>query len=413
MPRWLGLVTSHRRLFDASQDGWLRPLPHSCSVLGDESFVSEELPSARNVVPVRLAFEVDKLPFPAAWKVLERGPAGENDGDEPRIVHWSTPIPLYAVKSVEVPSIEQKTRLLGMAGQLSNVSLPSAEVAVSDFLVHSPATGGTPLPEKQWLELPETLNAVQGAMTMAVWAVPRVEPWIEILQQSLGRSSARVVEVLGRLNAQWLQLPWLQCDLTESAWGYSDDQKELWRAALRCMQWPSVGNTSPGALAAKIAHAVSREGTNRPALRWLDQTLRIVAAEEPITCEGWRRNGAGLAIRLALLRPDPMKFRSWNKDLPGLPPAVWWAAATLCGWRHGYRALDKKFRGDATLQEFLATRALAASSPSGDAATLPLSQRSSLEQRYEMGCFTLNWRGSPVLRKPWQSRAKWYDADPD
>ena len=35
----------------------------------------------------------------------------------------------------------------------------------------------------------------------------------------------------------------------------------------------------------------------------LDQTRRIIAAEEAITCHGWEQNGAGLAIRLTLFTP--------------------------------------------------------------------------------------------------------------
>ena len=410
LPSWLGLVTSHRRLFDASQDGWLRPLPRSDFLLGHESFVSEDLSAGRNVVPVRLAFDVDTLPFPDARRDLERCVEQSGDGDEPRVVHWRAPIPLYAVKKVEVSSIEQKTRLLAMAGQLSNVSLPVPGVEVCDFAVPSPAVCGPATPKTQSLELPETLNAIQGAMAMAVWAVPRVEPWIEVLKQALGLDAARVAEGTRRLDARWLQLPWLAHDLSGPARDDADYQEALWRAALRCMQWSTVGDKSPGALAESIAQAACQDGKNRTAERWLDRTRRIVAAEETITCDGWRQNGAGLAIRLALLRPEPMRFKSWSTDLPDLPPAVWWAAATLCGWRHGYRALDKKFRGDARLQEFLATRALGASWVHGGSAVLPPSQQSSLERTREDGCFTLTWRGHPVLRKPWHSRAKWYSA---
>ena len=144
---------------------------------------------------------------------------------------------------------------------------------------------------------------------------------------------------------------------------------------------------------------------------WLDRTKRIIAAEESITCDDWQLNGAGLAIRLALLRPEPMTFKSWSKDVAGLPPAVWWAAAALCGWRHGYRALDKRFRGDMALQEFLGTRSLAASWGTGGPELLPPTHRASLEQQREDECFSLNWCGRTVLRKPWHPRAKWHSAD--
>ena len=116
LPSWLGLVTSHRRLFEASQDGWLRPPSRSCLLLGPESFVSEELSAGRHIIPVRLAFDVGKLPFPDARKDLARGTAGSDEGDEPRAVHWPAPIPLYAVKRVEVSSTEQRARSAGDGG---------------------------------------------------------------------------------------------------------------------------------------------------------------------------------------------------------------------------------------------------------------------------------------------------------
>lgn len=399
---WLGLVTSHRRLFDASQDGWLRPPVGSCFLLGRESFVSEELSGALNAIPIRLAFDVDKLPFPDARKGLQR-----DDGAVSPVVPWRTPIPLYAAATVEVPSDGQKAHLLAMAGQFSNLSLPDAAVAVTEFAPEPPPAADPGALETRPLELPESMNAIQGAMAMAAWAVPHVEPWIEVLRRALGRNAAGVAEETVRLGAQWLQVPWLDGDLSEDAGDGSGDQGRLWRAALSCMQWPKAEEDSSAALAGRIAQTASLDDTHP----WLERTRRIVAGNEAVSCENWRENAAGLAIWLALLRPDPMRFRSWNPDLPGLPPGIWWAAAVLCGWRHGYRALDREFRGDAGLQEYLATRALAASWPGGEAAALPPSQRPPLERMHEDGYFTLAWRGEPVLRKQWKARARWYAAD--
>ncbi|MYF09377.1 MAG: alpha-ketoglutarate-dependent dioxygenase AlkB [Rhodospirillaceae bacterium] len=411
LPRWLGLETSHRRLFDASQDGWLRPPSGSCFVLGEESFVSEEYSGGPNLIPVRLAFDVDKLAFPDARKGLELIVAGNEDGDEPRVVPWCAPIPLYAVRAVEVPSSEMKTHLLAMAGQFSNVSLPDTTIATTGFAREHRPAGDYTFPETQPLELPESLNAIQGAMMMAIWAVPRVGPWIEVLRKALGGDAAGVAERIGKLDAQWLEHPWLFEHVTGSARDATDDQGRLWRAALRCMRWPTAGNDAPGALAEKIAEAACGNDTNRTVDTWLDRTLRIIAADETIVCAGWRQNAAGLAIQLALLRPDPVRFKSWNRDMSGVPPGVWWAAATLCGWRHGYRDLDKEFRGDANLQEFVAICALEASRPGSDLEALLPSQQTPLEHAHEDGCFTLTLRGQPVIRKPWKSRAKWYASD--
>ena len=91
LPNWLGLVTSHRRLLDASQDGWMRPPPRSSFLLGHESFVTEQFLSGRNTVPIRLAFDVCKLPFPDVRKDLECDSAGSNEGDGTRAVRWRAP----------------------------------------------------------------------------------------------------------------------------------------------------------------------------------------------------------------------------------------------------------------------------------------------------------------------------------
>ena len=411
LTNWLGLVTTHRRFFDASQDGWLRPLSGSDFLLGHESFVSENFPAGPNIIPVRLMFDVNELPFPDARKDLERNATRRDHKDVPRVVHWRTPIPLHAVKMVEVSSTEHKTRLLAIADQTSNVSFPDTDIVVNEFAVQPTAISGPATWATESEELPETLNSIHGAMAMAVWAVPHVDPWIEVLQQALSGDAIAAESGAGKLDAQWFQLPWLICDRSGSSRDNEDDQGQLWRAALSCMQWSTLEENSPIALAESIAKAASLDRTNRTAETWLARTRRIIAADNTITCDDWRLNGAGLAIQLALLRPEPMTFRDWNRDLPGLPPGVWWAAAALCGWRHGYRALDKKFRGDAALQEFLATRALAASLRGDVSAALPPSQHSSLERTHEHGRFTLTWRGHPVIHKLWYSRAKWYTTD--
>ena len=187
LPKWLGLVTNHRRLFDAGQDGWLRPLPGSCFVLGRESFVSEAFPGGRNTIPVRLAFDVDKLPFPDALIDLKRG--GTGDGPPGRSVARADSHvcgqddgnPLGRAK--EPPDGDG-----GSNSQTSPCGIRNSPV--NDFAVTSPREEGPSTPDAEPLELPESLNAIQGAMAMAVWAVPHVEPWIEALRHALDRDAA-------------------------------------------------------------------------------------------------------------------------------------------------------------------------------------------------------------------------------
>ncbi len=418
-PRWLGLVVSHRRLLDAGQDGWMRPPHHSGFRLGHESFVAEDC-SGRNIIPIRIALDVDKLPFRAPRNDIERAAAQPHNEDKLRVILWHAPLPLYAVRTIEVASVAQKTQLLAMVGQISNVSLPSAEVTVRAFEVSPPGGAGAAIQETETpsLQLPETLNAIQGAMAMAVWAVPPVEPWIDLLQCALARNgdgegvAKEVAEKTRKLGVEWLQMPWFAPGLLSSVHGNGGDQERLWRAALQCMQGIAVENNPPGpdALAALIAQKACPEGLSPTVNAWLERTQQIVRSEAAVTCDDWEQNGAGLAIQLTLLRPDPMTFKSWNRTLL-LPPGAWWAAATLCGWYRGYRALDKSFRGNPRLQEFLSLFALQFSWSNTRSLMLPLSQQSSLERMHENGSYVLTWCECQVICKQWKSRAKWYHAD--
>ena len=407
---WLGLATDHRRLFDASQDGWMRPKHSGGFLLGRRSFIAEaDISLASNVIPVRLTFDAEKLPLlPGTWKDIEG--TTESCKEKTRLktaIQWFAPIPLYAVSKIEVPSSEQRARILAMAGQLSNVSLPVSDVVVSNFEKDPPPSYMPEDSDASMLELPENLNAVQGAMAMALWAVPRIDPWIEILCQAFAQDSEGASQNISRLNAQWLRIPWLN----DKEGPTGNNQEALWRAALSAMLWPVAERKSPVELAEEIAQEACQHGTKQSTETWLQQTRQILSAEEKITCEGWRENAAGLAIRLALLRPEPTRFKTWSNDLPGLSPSVWWAASILCGWRYGYRALDNRFRGDFKLQEFLLTRALAACWQGGKSEALTTSQQSALEHRREGQGFSLTWGDETVLQKTWNTRARWYNAD--
>ena len=406
---WLGLATNHRRLFDASQEGWMRPQDSGGFLLGRRSFIAEADGSvASNAIPVRLTLDADKLSLlPGAWKDIEKPEENCEERKPKTAIHWLAPIPLYAVSKIEVPSIEQRARILAMAGQFANVSLPASGVVVSNFEECLPPPDMPRDLNASLLELPENLNAVQGAMAMAVWAVPRIGPWIEVLCRALAQDSEGVSRNMSRLNAQWLRIPWL--DDKEHRAG--DDQEAMWRAALSAMIWPSAEQKSPVELAKEIAQEACSRGARKSAEPWLRGTRQILSAEEKITCDDWRGNAAGLAIRLALLRPNPTRFKTWSKDLPGLSPSVWWAAAILCGWQHGYRALANQFRGDFSLQEFLLTRALAVSWKGEQSEALATHRQSALEHRREEQGFSLAWGGETVLQKPWNTRARWYNAD--
>lgn len=401
--KWLGLEIDHRKLFDAGQDGWLHPGPMGF-VLGRESFVADpDRVFKPNVIPIRVVFDEGKFPQFGNQEEcrIKIDEVSCTEDDTPSAIRWLAPLPLYAITKLEVRSPEEKSRIRAMIGQFSNVSLPAA-----DFEIRKPTENSTSPPQpdvalKVPVELPSVLDAIQGAMAMAIWGVPHINPWINVLQYALSLNSEKASIALTQLNAQWLRFPWFE----EKSRTCESENAHLWNAAITVLCSPNARGKSSFRLAELVAKHTRKSAKVE---EWLHQTIRMVEAEESIDQETIE---AGLAIQLALLRPDPIDFRTWTQKLTSLSPATLWSAAILCGWRHGYRALNKVFRGGATLREFLTIQALAASWKGDRADLLPSKQCDEINQHNEDGCFSLCWGNRPILRKRWNSRAKWYVAD--
>ena len=449
---WLGIETSHRRLFDASQSGWFEPLENTSLSVGCEDFIVEPSTIQGGVIPVQLSFEIGALPLPIVNECAPSTTRGDKNVKAPSIVHCTAPLPLYAIRSIDVSSPEHQTRLVAMSRNFSNVSLPVEKIRVTEFTTSRPVATGPSVPaERQWY-LPETIDAVHGAIAMSIWAVPRVQPWIEVLRLALAGDTSDAEDAADHLGVPWLKLPWLANRLStphqdrqniadqrpqrnhkgsppksesrsdsgqtteqpvtqgvgKSANDEDDTDSYLWRAAITCMRQGNQDRVPPTTIAKQIAENALAHTDGSGVKSWLDETLRILAAEQSIKCDMSKHYGAGLAIQLVLLRPEPRNFKSWFTTLAGLSPAVWWAAATLCGWQHGYKSLDKNFRGDSGLMEFTSVRALASCSSINEERLLPVCQRSPIRQVNKNMRFILTWCGREVIQKRWQGRAKWY-----
>lgn len=398
-PKWLGLEIDHRWLFEADQDGWLHP-KSAGFVLGREFFAAEpNRINDPNVVSIRVVVDEEKLPRfgkESTRQIPERNFPNVRNRKLGGL-EWLAPIPLYAVVKLEVKSPQEKARIRAMSKQFSNVSLPDAEFVVGSSESLPVPMEPTESNEAHLIELPNRLDAVQGAMAMAIWGVPHIESWIEALRHALSLDAESTSRKMWDLDAPWLRFPWL---LEQMPCSQEFDTK-LWEAAVT-FQYKNV--RSPNKLVESIAQQFEDDNTCGEVQRWAQKTERLLSAKEsfgPIISE------AGLAIQLVLLRADPTDFRTWSVDLPALSPATLWAGAMLCGWRHGYRALDNHFRGTANLREFLTTRALVASWISKGKELLPKEQREPLRSMHEPGCYQLSWRKRPILRKRWKSRAKW------
>ncbi len=420
---WMGIVLDHRRLFDALQDGWLRPLPERSGVLIGVGAYAIEHCRATSGHPVFVRIKLDPTKLPTLDVEVRRQERWESSplarlapSDEK--FYWEGAVPAFAFSEFLVASEEQRIRLTGLARQIANVDLPEASIRVGSTSDED-IEPDTSLPDvASRLVIPSDEDAIRGAMTMAIWAVPRIEPWLDILTASLSHDRGRLPELTDKVDAGWWRFP---------PWAPSHDarpctsQESLWLAAVEVFrEAPTEVRAGARELAERIADAMPRFECSRlechgdaPRMSsWLDSTLDILRASSTIRFADWQAHPVEIALQLVLARPEPANFRTWFKDQPDLAPAIGWSAAALCGLLHGYRRLDTQFRGDALQQEILAIHALHICADHSREVAWPC-QAPSAEPHWRrtFGDVVLSWGDRDFARKPEKARGKWHAAD--
>ena len=418
--RWLGLIVHHRRLFDALQDGWLRPQPEDTGLtLGAGAFALEPGDAGKHGIRVRIKFDVRKLPVldtfvfrGEQWSRKTLADVELIDG----VLFWPGALPTFAVSAVSVVTDEERARLIGIARQSSNVHLPV------DVMVDQVETVVPVLPESMpsetntRIDIPACEDATHGAMSMAVWAVPQIDPWLDVLVASLSTDQEKLSASAARVKADWWRVPpWEVKTGTALPGAESVDniQDALWRSAIKVFREQlGKSNLRPLDLAEQIAAgACSRNVcSSSETTDWFDETRRILRAETTFRPDHWRCCPVGMAIQLVLTRPDPNNFKTWHRDIHELPPGVWWSAAALCGLKHGYKRLDHCFRGDAPLREALSVHALLTSTSKLRQLIWPSISGEPRWRRVADG-FDLIWDDKRVDHKPGHARGRWYAAD--
>jgi hypothetical protein len=144
---------------------------------------------------------------------------------------------------------------------------------------------------------------------------------------------------------------------------------------------------------------------------WRQQTLSVLRGNEDFRLDDWKRYPVGKALQVLLLRPQPEHFAKWLQDLPGIPPGVWFSAATLCGYLHGYRRLPTTFRGSALQRRTLATHALNVTSDGSEAVAWPFPDTRQLGWRRDEQEFVLTCGDIEFVRKAAHPRTLWHIAD--
>ena len=421
---WLGLVTDHRRLFDALQDGWLRPLePLAGVLLGVGKYAPERRPvSASHPILVRMKLDVSKLPALDA-NVFREGrwtPAHLNALESSdKALYWPGVLPTFAISDLLVSTEEERVRLRGMARRVSNVELPEEVVRIDT------GSGETfeldvPLPEvPSKLDVPGGEDAIHGAMTMAVWAIPRIDPWLAVLTASLASDRTRLPELAAKVEARWWRFPpWIRPSDDLRPLDLHDPRLNdcLWLASVDVFRRRATENrVGPREFAEQIADAASRFDRaakfDEEISAWLRATCSILRAESVIRLDEWRDCPVGIAIQLLLTRPEPIAFKTWFRDRPDLPPAIGWSAATLCGLLHGYRRLDTQFRGKAIQRELLSIHALRTCAAEVQKIDWPACTAEGPRWHKDADAFVLSWGNREFARKPIKERGRWFAAD--
>jgi len=413
---WFGLSIDHRTLLEALQDNWLRPRGDCPGyLLGVGAFTEVALESqSEHPIVVRLKFDPARLPQIRVLRCIDsewRISLPDSKDKSGKVMFWPGALPTFAISEVLVSNSEHSARLNGLVRQVSNLSFPALprvvksdqETIIRDSMPSDPGLSG--------IVLPKEMDRVRGAVAMALWAVPRVDPWLNLLCESLGpEPSSEVASSAEYLGVPWgTWLPWVEAHAPESA---ANSQARWWIAAIAAFRTASsdeaLGNS------AELLHRISSQfgpDFSDQLRSWSEQTTRILRGKERLELSDWKENLIGKAIQLVLARPDPAVFKKWKDDLPSLPPPVWWFAAILCGLLHGYRRLPTFLRGDAEQQRILAIHALRVFGVLPDAENWKALADEKPKWQREGNEIVLSWSGTVFARKPLNARGKWFTTD--
>lgn len=404
----LGLALSHRYFFDSLQDEWIVPSEEKAGfILGHGSFVRAGYVQSRNQIDVYIELEPSRL---AGSSVLLRRDHRWIEGSlaslsaEDEAVFLPGAVSTFAISKLIVDSVEARARLIAMARQLSNLTLPEVELVVSDdhvTLENVDQPRGRAFPG---IDILSGVDATRGAITMALWAVPRIDPWLDLLVAAIAPRASELAVRATAVGAGWWRLP---------AWRASFDgklkdfQEALWVSAVQAFRALSGPDEQSVDLAEQIAQSCRVHWhASDEVSRWLDDTRRVLRGDKTIDICDWKVNPVERIVQLVLARPEPALFKTWYDDFPTIAPAIWWSAATLCGLLRGYKGLDRQFRGNSTQRELFALRALAEHAP--DVSDVLHAEPS---WHRESGSFVLSWGRTDFARIPEHARALWFHSD--
>ena len=313
-----------------------------------------------------MTFDADRLPDIAtdarrngAW--MRSRPTGLAPGD---VLRWPGALPAFALTEVET-SGSDRAQLTGIAAACSTI--PHLPLGYGDEEIDDPEATGTDEDDagSARLDVPDAADGILGAMHLVAGTTATTEQrrkWLEALEGTAS-DTPTLRAIASDINAPWWRwLPWTPGRWTPTA---ANAEEALWLAGTAVFTKAEGGKArNPKGQIDEIETKAHRiQPMAREIGRWADTTRALLRGEATIKTSRTDQPRVGLAIQLALLRPEPNRFRTWKTDLPGVETPVLASAAALCGLANGYSQLPTELRAEGRLEAVLAVRALRTAAP--------------------------------------------------
>jgi len=394
----LAIALSHRQWLRFLSEEWLFPDTGGWLVLGLDSPINAS--ADQGIMTIAAWFDPAKLPSvevpvrqDGTWST--RSLAGIDGVDA---IAWDGPLPLFAVERFTIGDKDARAHLMAMARNFADMELPIQPIAVepvrSVCISAPPNIGSTHNSDSDW-------NRCRGAASMALWGVPAMGPWIDVLRDWLNDTNAFATATA--VGAPWLSVPPWAADA-----GRGVETSKLWSAILgELSQAGPIKEFRPRDILEGIASRARDLGEN-PALveKLVRTTSALLQDRGTISHFGLHDDTLALALQLVLLRPSPERFVTWRDDLPAVPPGSWWTGAILSGYLSGFRALPLLHRGTPSARKFLALRTWRlAKFPWGNAIQGPV------EWHFEQDTIVVRSKHEILSELKAGVRGLWYAAD--
>jgi len=402
----LGLTMSQDAFLKFLAEEWLPLSDGNLFMLGVDASCSTGPVDADSVT---VWFDLTRLPATTVmvWRGREWHEASTRSWTpDDSVVALACQLPLFAVHHFSVGSENVRMKLLAFSRSFADINVP-----VQPFEVALPRHVEPPA-EKPHLSVrwqpPENWDALRGAAATAAFAVPAIDPWVELLCQWL-RDGVAHPELTDRLRVPWLRAaPWTKAEEVRNS------LPGLWRAAVEEFSAPGrLREWRPkNVLSAICDRAMALDEAPKRLQSFFDGATKLLNDLGTVADCGARDDDLALSLQLLLLRSSPERFASWREDLPAIPPGAWWTGMILSGYLQGFRALPKQFRGTPESRVFVALSTWEYGAPDGSGPWRLLApERADWQMRGES--FSIEAGPMHLLAHKIGTRGRWYQADFD